>query len=82
MLRENQIGRNLGSDLSEGWVSTRCFRCFRGNQHNDLTWFVAIDGHEFYKVFGGQSTYVRECENAGDFVDVDAFYVGPSLLDP
>ena len=25
-LRENRIGRNLGSDLSEGWVSTRRFK--------------------------------------------------------
>ena len=27
-LRENRIGRNLGSDLSEGWVSAR--RCQEG----------------------------------------------------
>ena len=38
-LRENQIGRNLGSDLSEGWVSR--LLCYPGCFGKKLTAAVA-----------------------------------------
>jgi RHS repeat-associated protein len=54
---------------------------FGGNQHRNLTWFAALDGEEFNPVYGGTNTWVRECI-AGEFVPVDVYYIGPSLLDP
>ena len=54
---------------------------YGGNLNKDLTWWVAIDGLEFYPLYGAPHQYIRPCME-GDFIDVDAFMIGPNLMDP
>lgn len=52
---------------------------FGGSTLRDVSWFVAIDGEEFYRYYGNQ--WLRQCP-AGTFIDVDVYAIGPNLMDP
>ena len=52
---------------------------FGGNRSRDVSWFVAIDGEEFYRYH--QRQWVRQCP-AGNAVGVQAYAFGPNLMDP
>lgn len=53
---------------------------FGGNMNYDLTWFVAVNGEEFNHVYGAPHEYVRQCPH-NEFVPVEVYHAGPSLLD-
>lgn len=51
---------------------------FGGSQMRDLSWFVALNGEEFYPLSGHQ--FVRQC-SAGSTLPVSIYYFGPNLMD-
>jgi len=65
------------------FTTDRMLRAFHfgGNMNFDLTWFVAVNGEEFSPVYGAPHEYVRQCPH-GEYVPVEVYYAGPSLLDP
>ncbi len=52
---------------------------YGGNKGRDVSWFVAIDGEEFYQYMGSQ--WVRQCP-AGSAIEVEPYLIGPNLMEP